>query len=93
MAAIVPDAQTRKMVVMLGLCLLPSISSGRPESSSSSSKHSDLKAMESFFFFLASNPKKKGERDGEAEALRRKQSRAYAKVGSSPLLFGVQQHC
>ena len=55
-AALIPDAQTRKMVVMLGLCLLPSISGSSGSNDQDADEQlADLKTMESFFFFLASS--------------------------------------
>lgn len=61
-ASIIPDDQSRKMVVLLGMCILPSIAGLVAKDQLESS---DMKTIESFFFFSTSPMKKKnGHKDG-----------------------------
>ena len=64
-ATVIPDTQTRRMVVLLGMCMLPSIAGAVSGSSASSS----LESIGSFF--LLQNPKQRTSKG---------QWHAYAKV-------------
>jgi hypothetical protein len=66
-ASFVTDVQTRKLVVLLGLCMLPSISA--VVSGSSSHKVMDIRSIESFFLASSSTRNKNKKRKGSATSV------------------------